>query len=348
MKAAYLTGPRQIELLDEPAPRPTRAGEVLLRVDCVGVCGSDVHYWADGGIGSARVAYPQSLGHECAGTVVELGPGVERLRPGDRVAVDPAISCGRCDQCRAGRPNTCRELRFMGYPGEAPGAAAEFRTMPADNCLRIPDGMSMETAALVEPLSVAVYAVRLAGVYGPGRVAVLGSGPIGLGVLLCAKLQAPCRVAATDLIDQRLAVAERLGADWTGNPSRQDCVAGLRQLAPEGLDFVFECSGDPACLGQAAEMLMPGGALLQVGIPGVSRVEIDPHLFRRKELRWVNVRRQKGCIAPAIRMIDEGFLDPAPLLTHRFPLGRIAEAFELLADYRDGVIKATVELGGGG
>jgi len=346
MQAAYLTGPRQIELIDEPQPEPRGPGEVLVRIDRVGVCGSDVHYWAEGGIGPDRIDYPQSLGHECAGTVVELGPEVERLRPGDRVAIDPAIVCGQCDQCRVGRQNTCRRLRFMGCPGEAPGAAAELRVMPADNCLRIPDAMSFDAAVLVEPLSVAIYAVRLAEVYPAARIAILGSGPIGLSVLLCAKVQAPCEVAVTDLIDERLALAGQLGADFTGNPRSDDVVAAIRDRAPDGLDFVFECSGDPACIDQAAELLVPGGAVIQVGIPGAARIELDPHIFRRKELRWVNVRRQKGCIVPAIRMIDEGYIDPQPLLTHQFPLARIADAFELVAARRDGVIKATIDVPG--
>jgi len=348
MKVALFTGVRQIEWRDEPKPRPASPGEVVVRIDRLGVCGSDVHYWADGGIGPERLEFPQTLGHECAGTVAEVGEGVARLQEGDRVAIDPAFSCGQCDQCQVGRQNTCRQLRFMGTPGQALGGAAEYGVIPADNCLRIPDRMSLEMGVMVEPLSVAIYAVRLAEVFPAARVAILGSGPIGLCVLLAVKAQAPCEVFMTDLIDERLAMAATLGADWTGNAAEgQQTVDTIVAREPDGLDVVFECSGDPACIDQAAQLLVPGGRVIQVGIPATERIDLEPHRFRRKELAWLNVRRQRGCMVPAIRMIDEGLIDPSPLVTHRFNAEQLADAFELVADYRDGVVKAMVEIGPG-
>ncbi|NLX96602.1 MAG: alcohol dehydrogenase catalytic domain-containing protein [Rhodopirellula sp.] len=346
MRVAYFTGLRSIAIREQPEPRIEQPADVLLRVDRVGVCGSDVHYYTDGRIGDQILQLPATLGHECAGTVVEVGPGVERLQPGDRVAVDPAIACGRCDQCDAGRVNTCRNLRFLGGPGEAPGAAADRIVVPADNCLRVPDGMSMEEAALVEPLSIGLYAVRLGEVYPAARVAVLGAGPIGLSALLSAKATAPATVYVTDRIDRRLEIARRCGADWTGNPQREDVVETILMKEPRGLDLVFECSGDPACIGEAQRMLTPGGTLVLVGIPSDPSICFDIHTMRRKELTFKNVRRQKGCIAPAIRLISEAVIDITPLLTHHFPLDRIQEAFDLVAGYQDGVVKAIVDLSG--
>ncbi len=346
MRVAYFTSLRTIDIREEPEPKIQRPDDVLLRVDRLGVCGSDVHYFTDGRIGDQILDFPATLGHECAGTVVEVGNGVERLQPGDRVAVDPAIVCGRCDQCDAGRVNTCRNLRFLGGPGEAPGAAADRILVPADNCLRVPDSMSMEEAALVEPLSIGLYSVRLGEICPAARVAVLGAGPIGLSVLLCVKATAPATVYVTDLIDRRLDTAGRCGADWTGNPQRDDVVEAILEKEPRGLDVVFECSGDPACIAQAQRMLTPGGTLVLVGIPGQSAISFNIHTMRRKELTFKNVRRQKGCIAPAIRLVSEGVVDASPLLTHHFPLDRIQEAFELVAAYQDGVIKAIVDLSG--
>jgi len=347
MKVAYLTGLRKLELREEPEPKIERPGDVLVRMERVGVCGSDVHYYANGRIGRNIVEFPATVGHECSATVVEVGSAVDRLRPGDRVAVDPAMVCGTCDQCRAGRRNTCRNIRFMGSPAQAPGAVAEYRVLPAENCFVIPDSVSLDQAALVEPLSIGLYAVRLGEVHAHARIAVLGSGPIGLGVLLCARAVAPVTVYMTDLIDERLRVARACGAQWTGSPEREDVVAAIGEKEPRGLDMVFECSGDPACIDQGIRLLMPGGTLLLAGIPQTPAVSFDIHTARTKELVFKNVRRQKDCIAPAISLIAEGRIDTGPLLTHRFPLQEIREAFELVAAYRDGVIKALIDMSKG-
>lgn len=344
MKVAHFTGLRQLEIVDLPEPRLERPDEVLLRIDRVGVCGSDVHYFTRGRIGNHVLSYPATVGHECCGTVVQAGVEVSALKAGDRVAVDPAIVCGTCDQCRAGRLNTCRSIRFMGSPGEAPGALAEYAVLPAANCLALPEAISLDQAALLEPLSIGLHAVRLADVYPAARVAILGAGPIGLSVLACAKAAAPCTVYVTDLLDYRLEAARQCGADWTGNPQQQDVVASIAQHEPWGLDLVFECAGDPDCINQGIELLTPGGALVLVGIPAAEQVSVDIHRMRVKELTVQNVRRQKGCVAPVMRLVAEGQIDTRPFLTHRFPLAQTREAFELVAEYRDGVIKALIDV----
>ncbi len=344
MKVAHFTGPKKLEIVDLPMPRLNKPDAVLLRIDRVGICGSDVHYYVNGRIGDQVLAYPATLGHECAGTVIEAGAEVEHPRPGDRVAVDPAMVCGTCDQCRVGRTNTCRNLQFMGCPGQALGAVAEYRVVPAANCIAIPGTMTLDEAALVEPLSVGLYAVRLGEVAPAARIAVLGAGPIGLSVLLCAKAVAPCTVYVTELLNERLEVARRCGADWTGNAGHGEAASAILHQEPLGLDIVFECSGDLLCVDEAQRLLAPGGVLMLVGIPPTDRVIIDIHRMRRQELIFKNVRRQKGCVAPVIEMIGAGRLDPRPLLTHRFPLERISEAFDLVAGYRDGVIKAVIDV----
>jgi L-iditol 2-dehydrogenase len=344
MKVAYFTALRRLELRDDPEPRLERPGDVLLRIEKVGVCGSDVHYYTEGRIGNQLVRYPATVGHECSATVLEAGSAVTSLRPGQRVAVDPAYSCGACDQCRAGRPNTCRKLSFMACPGEAPGALCEFMTIPAANCVPIPDTVSLDEAVLAEPLSIGLYASRLAQQTANAKVAILGSGPIGLCVLLSARAAGPCTSYVTDLIDARLETARQCGADWTGNPQREDVVAAISQAEPLGLDTVFECSGAQECLDQAVQLLKPGGELVIVGIPSVPRISLDPHEMRRRELTVKNVRRQNDCVAPAVRLVAEGRIDVGPLVTHHFPLEATRDAFELVAGYRDGVIKAIIDV----
>jgi len=344
MKAAFLKGIRQVEIRETREPALEGPGGALVRVSTVGVCGSDLHYYTTGRIGSARVDYPFTIGHECAGTVVQTGADVGELRVGQRVAIDPLVACGRCDQCRAGRRNTCRNQRFLGCPGQLPGALVEYLAVPAECCFPIPDSVTLTQAAIVEPLSVGLYALRLAELESRARIGILGSGPIGLCVLLAARALKDCTVYATDLLEERLEVARRCGASWTGNPAREDVVRAIAGLEPLGLDAAFECAGEQETLDQAVELLKPGGMLLIVGIPEVERVGFNIDLLRRKELRVQNVRRQNECTAPAIEMIASGTVQVDPLVTHHFPVCETAKAFELVAARRDGVVKAVIHV----
>ena len=346
MKVAHFTALRRIELADAPEPSIQRPDDVLIAIDRVGVCGSDIHYYLEGRIGDQILRYPATLGHECSGTVLAAGPEVKHLAAGDRVAVDPAFPCGACDQCRAGRFHTCRRLRFMGQPGQAAGALAERAVVPAGCCFKIPDSVSLDEAMLVEPLSVALHATRLAQLADGMKIAILGTGPIGLSVMLCAKANSACTVVATDLLDERLAVAERCGANTTINARQSDVAAECAYAGMAEFDVVFECSGDPACVNQGLSLLGPGGAAILVGIPPVDAISFDPHVVRRNELRLQGVRRQNHCVGPVIDLIAAGRLDASPLVTHRFPMEKASDAFELVADYRDGVIKAVVDVSG--
>jgi L-iditol 2-dehydrogenase len=346
MKTACFTALRHIELVEAPEPVLQRPGDVLLRIDRVGVCGSDVHYYLEGRIGDQILEYPATIGHECSGTVLKIGSDVEGLKVGDRVAVDPAFSCGQCDQCSSGRANTCRRLRFMGSPGQAAGAVAQRYVAPAVSCVPIGDSMSLDEAMLVEPLSIGLHAVRLSQLAAGMKIGILGSGPIGLSVLLCAKATAPCTALATDLRNERLEVAARCGADVTLNPRQCDVVAVITRSEPQGLDLVFECSGDPACLDQGQSLLRPGGTLMLVGIPPNDTVTFDPHRMRRFELGFRAVRRQNDCVVPVVRLLAQRRIDPSPMLTHRFSLDEISAAFELVAGYRDAVIKAVIDMSG--
>lgn len=344
MKVAFFTGLRALEVLERPKPALERPGDVLLRIDTVGVCGSDIHYYAEGRIGDQVIEHPATLGHECAGTILEVGSEVDGLKSGQRVAIDPAISCGNCDQCLAGRTHTCCDLQFLGCPGQAPGAAAEYITIDAGSCYPIPDSMTMVQAALVEPLSVAVHARRLAGLQSGSAVGILGAGPIGLCTLLSVRALGPCRAFVTDLLDNRLGLAKRCGADWTGVPTRGDAVADILQEEPGGLDCVFECAGEQAALDQAVELLKPGGVLVLAGIPEGDRIHFRADALRRKELRLQNVRRQNDCTQAAIDLVASGAADVDPLATHHFDLEDSKAAFDLVADYSDGVVKAIIHV----
>jgi len=342
MKAALLTGIKKIEVREIPEPRLSRESDVLIRIGAVGVCGSDIHYYSEGGIGDQIVRYPFVVGHECSGTVEKVGPLVRRLKPGDRVAVDPAIVCGACDQCLAGRPNTCRRLLYLGTPNQLSGALCERLVMPEENCFLLPAELTLEEAVLVEPLSIAIHALKLSGQPVPDAVAVLGAGPIGLSVLLAARAAGVRAVYMTDKIDSRVEVARKAGTSWAANPDREDIVARMRSLSPDGLDAVYECCGDPSALAQAVDLLKPGGRLLIIGIPAVDRVCFDIHTLRRRELSLHNVRRQRFCVREALDLIRNKQVGVGFMATHKFALEDARRAFELAAGYRDGVIRAVI------
>lgn len=344
MKAMVLTGIRKMEMRDVPDPKIARDTDVLLKITAVGVCGSDVHYYTTGRIGTQVVQYPFTVGHECAAVVAQVGKAVTRVRPGDRVAVEPAMSCGACDQCRVGRPHTCRKLRFLGCPGQAEGSLSEFIVMPQECCLPIPATMTTEQAVVSEPLSIGFYAVKLAGPVAGAAVGILGCGPIGLSVLLPARAQNARTVYVTDKIDARLGVARRAGADWTGNPDHGDIVQAITACEPLLLDVVLECCGQQEAIDQAVDLLKPGGKLLLIGIPTQDRISFVIDRMRRKELCVQNVRRQNHCVQPALDMLASGAVKVDFMITHRFPLAQTQAAFDLVDEYRDGVIKALIEL----
>jgi L-iditol 2-dehydrogenase len=344
MKAAVLTGIRKVEIREVETPRLAREDDVLLKVKAVGLCGSDIHYYLEGRIGDQVVSYPFVAGHECAGVVEAVGSAVRGLKPGDPVAVDPAIVCGRCDQCLDYRPNTCRNLLFLGTPNQLPGALGEYLVIPERNCHPLPEGMTVEEGVLIEPLTIGLHSLKILDGFLPEKMAVLGAGPIGLSVLLAAQARGLRTIYVTDKIDERVEAAGQAGAVWAGHPGREDIVAAICSREPRLLDAVFECCGDQSALDQAAALLKPGGRLIVVGIPKEDRISIDIHKLRRKEITVLNARRQRFCISEAIGLIADKAVDVRFMLTHMFKLEDSAQAFELAAGYRDGVIKAVIRI----
>lgn len=344
MKAMMFTGLREMEMREIEEPRIEKDTDVLLKVGCVGVCGSDIHYYTDGRIGNAVVSYPCTAGHECAGMVLEVGTGVTRVKPGDKVAIDPAVPCGECDQCKKGREHTCRRIQFMGYPGQLTGALSERVVMPEHCLFPLKEGTSLIDGTLSEPISIGVYTVKQSIPMQGARVGILGCGPIGMSVLLCARYFGAKEIYVTDKIDERLKLAEQAGADWTGNPDHSDIVSDIGKAQPDFLDCVFDCCGMQEALDQGVELLTPGGTLMIVGIPEVDRISFNPHSMRRRELTLRNVRRQLGCMQEALDLIEGGKVDAGLMATHRIAFERTKEAFDMVADYRDGVMKAMVEI----
>jgi L-iditol 2-dehydrogenase len=343
MKSMKLTGIRRMELMEVPKPGIVNDNDVLIKMKTVGVCGSDVHYYVSGKIGSQVVEYPFAVGHEGAGIVEQVGKAVTIVKPGDRIAIEPAMNCGECDQCLAGRPHTCRKLKFLGCPGQAEGCLSEYIVMPEHCCIPIRDQMTFDQAAISEPLAIGVYAVKQSIPMEGAIIGILGAGPIGESVMLPALALGASKVYVTDKIDERLQLAKQNGASWTGNPDKTDIVSAIKELEPLLLDVVFECCGKQEALDQAIALLKPGGKLMLIGIPEFSRWSFSVDEGRRKEICIQNVRRQNHSTHVALEMINEGIVNVDNWATHRFKLEKTKAAFDMVAGYRDGVLKAMID-----
>lgn len=333
-----------MEIAEVPMPRIGCDSDVLVRVKVVGVCGSDVHYYVEGKIGSNRVEYPYRVGHECSGVVEQIGKTVNRVKVGDEVTVNPAQSCGQCDQCRMERENTCRNLRFLGTPGEGPGCLCEYIVMPQRNLFDITGKMILEKAALCEPFTIGVYSVQQSGIKEGNSTVIFGAGPIGLSCMVAAKAAGAGRIYVTERVEARCKAALENGACWVGNPDKQSVIDGICSQEQQGIDIALECAGQQSTLDEAIEVLRPGGVLAIVGIPRIERISFKADTIRRKELTILNIRRQNRCEKKAIELITSGSAKIDFMLTHRFAIEQTAEAFDMVEGYRDGVIKAVIEL----
>jgi len=317
--AAYLHGRRDIRLADQRRPTP-RPGEVLVEVRTVGLCGSDRHWFEEGGIGEVSLTTLLVLGHEIAGVIAE-GP-----RAGERVAIDPSQPCERCPTCVRGRPDLCPTTRFAGYAA-TDGGLRTWMAWPGDLCHAIPDAMSDDEGAVMEPLGVARHAVDLAEVGPSDRVAVIGAGPIGQLVIRVLAADGIASIVASDPRPHRRLAALAAGASLVWSPEDVASEAALDEIS-----IVIECAGEDAAVDAAVRLVRPGGRVVLVGIPSEERTTIRAAVARRKGLTVIWSRRMTAADLPAaIRLVETGAVEVAPIISDRFPLSAVGAAFERLA-----------------
>jgi L-iditol 2-dehydrogenase len=324
MKSLRLHNPGDLRLHEEPVPVPGE-GEKLLRVTAVGICGSDLHWFNEAGIGDTRLEKPLVLGHEFTALTDE----------GERVAVDPSITCGVCEYCKRGDPNLCKNLIFAGH-GNQDGALREQMTWPRRCLFPIPDQMSYADGVMLEPLGIAIHAVDLAHLKVGMSVGVFGCGPIGLLILQLARLAGVNKILATDILPHRVEAARALGADETRLVEDNFGDRELALLDGRELDVVFEAAGENAAVEMAVAAACPGGKVILVGIPPDDRISFTASLARRKGLTLKLVRRMKLTYPRAIQLIESGKVNVHSLVTHTFSLEQAAEAFAV-ATRRDGL-----------
>jgi L-iditol 2-dehydrogenase len=319
MKTLRLHGPGDLRLAEEPTPVPIK-GEQLLRVTAVGICGSDLHWFNEAGIGDDHLSKPLILGHEFS-AVAENGV---------HVAVDPAIPCEVCQYCKRGDPNFCENLYFAGQ-GDQDGALRERIAWPQRCLVPLPESLSDVDGAMLEPLGIAIHAVNLAHLQVGMSVGVLGCGPIGLLIMQLARLAGVSTILATDVLPHRVEAAREYGADKS---FQVDPIYNHQETAifgKQGLDVAFEAAGENAAVEMAVAVTRPGGKVIVVGIPSDDRTSFSASVPRRKGLTIKLVRRMKLTYPRAIQLVENGKVNVRSLVTHTFPLDQYAEAFQLAA-----------------
>ncbi len=344
MRAAVLVKPGQIQMQTRPVPSPG-PDEVLVRISCVGVCASDVHYYRYGQVGDHIVEVPQCLGHEGAGFIEALGSEVHGFELGQLVACEPSRVCGWCTQCRTGHYNLCPDVKFLGTP-PVEGIFQEYYLFHFSQCFPVPAGVSPAGVAMLEPFVSGFCAARALHPE-PGHTAlVVGAAAIGLSCVNMARLYGATTIIALDKFDHRLALAAQQGATHTLNVTKADPVDFIRRVVgKQGVDCAYEASGaGPA----VAEVLLAAptsnGKVSLIGIPREDRFPLLIHEARHKSVTIHNVRRFANCYPAAIRLLAAGKIDLDSWITHRFPLDRVAEAMELAGNYADNVVKALIEM----
>lgn len=331
MKSIRLHGTGNLQIHEEPVP-VAGAGETLIRVKAVGVCGSDLHWFGEGSIGDAKLEHPLVLGHEFAG-VTEAG---------QRVAVDPAIPCGHCEFCEHGHPNLCETLIFAGH-GKTDGALREWLAWSKKSLFPIPDSLSDADAAMLEPLGVAIHTVDLGKLQAGMTIGVFGCGPIGLLILQMAKLSGAATIIATDKLPHRLEAAKRLGATYAFLAEDQHELEELRAATNgRGVDVAFEAAGTQDAVDTSFAAVSSGGKVVLAGIPDDDKTSFSASTARRKGLTIKMVRRMKHTYPRAIELVSKGLVDVHSIVTHRFSLEQSAEAFRV-AQRREG-LKIIIEV----
>jgi L-iditol 2-dehydrogenase len=333
MLTAHLTGVREFTLVEEETPDP-QPNELQVRVAAVGICGSDMHSYSEGGVGDSPCRYPMVLGHEPSGVVLKAGSLVGGWQPGDYGALEPAIFCYHCEFCLRGQHNLCSNLRFMSTPTE-PGFFRNVVNVPAHNMLPVTSNVSVEEASLMEPLAVVLHTLRLGSFRAGESALVMGAGPIGLLTIAALKLFGAKRVWAVEPLKHRREMALAMGAAAAMDTSDPE----IHKLNAE---IAFDCAAKDVTVNECLAAVKPGGRVVLTGIHSELEVPFSIHVMRRNEISVFGVRRSNNEAEDARDLLQDHIKLFAPLITHKRPLTEIAAAFQLLESYGDGVGKMLI------
>ncbi len=341
--AAFMSGTNNMIYKEIPVPE-IAPHEVLVKVDVVGICGSDVHYYEHGNIGDFVVKGDFILGHECAGFVEAVGSDVKSLKPGDRVALEPGVVCGKCEQCLSGKYNLCEHVEFFATPPYH-GVFANYVKHPENLCFKLPENVSNMEGALVEPLAVGLHAAAQGDVKLGDTVIVFGSGCIGLVSLLASKARGASKVIVVDIIEKRLEFAKKLGADYVINAKAENVIEKVAELTGgKGAHVVIETAGSPITIGQTADVVKTGGTVVLVGMSVKAESSYDFMKLMGKEGTIKTIFRYRNLYPVAINAISSGTIDVKSIVTHEFEFDEIKHAFDYVSENAVDVVKAVVKI----
>ncbi len=342
-KAAFMSGINKMEIRDIEMPKPQK-GQVIVKLEYVGICGSDVHYLEHGKIGDFIVDGDFILGHECAGTVTQLGEGVKNLKVGDRVALEPGVTCGQCEFCKTGRYNLCADVEFLATPPYH-GCLQNYIAFPENMCFKLPDNMSTKEGALVEPLSVGIHAAGQGNVSLGDRVIILGAGCIGLVTVLACKAFGASEIIVSDILPKRLEYAKKVGATHVINSAASDVFKEIEALTGgEGADIVIETAGSSVTYSQTPYFVKRGGTIVLVGMAADDIIKFNFAKLMGKEAHIKTVFRYRNIYPQAINAISQGLIDVSPIVTHEFDFEDAAKAFDFVINNKNDVVKAVIKL----
>lgn len=344
-KGAFMRGIDKMIIKEIPVPEIGKK-EVLVSLEYVGICGSDVHYFHNGCCGSYKVDLSEDymLGHECAGTIVKVGEEVENLKVGDRVALEPGITCGECEQCKSGHYNLCPDVVFLATP-PVQGCNEEYIAFPENMCFKLPDNVSTKEGALIEPLSVGFYASEQGGVKTGDTVVILGSGCIGLVTLLACKAHGAGKIIVADLVEARLQKALELGATEVINSGKEDALKKIEELTNgRGADVVFETAGSPVTIAQTPFIVRRGGTITLVGISAKEEINYNFAQIMDKEATIKSVFRYRNIYPKAIAAVSSGAINVKGIVTHEFDLDHIQEAYDEAVNNKTDLVKAVIKV----
>lgn len=344
MLSAVLHGAKDLRLEQRPVPE-LLPGQVLIRVHRAGICGTDMHYFKHGYCGPFVPSRSFVLGHELVGEVRAVADRVTRPAVGDRVTVNPARACGFCDYCKSGRGNLCPHTTMLGSASTTPprdGGFAHFVAVHADQCFVSPRELDDGVAAMMEPLAVAVHAVKRAGSVSGKSVLIFGGGPIGLLVTMAARASGASPVVLSDIIASRRQNSLKLGADAVLDPASPSLLERVHELTPDGFDVAFEAAGAPTALRQAFDLVRPGATIVQIGTIGTADVPVPANQLMLREIQFIGSFRYGNVFGEAIRLAASGRLNLQPLVSRVFPLSQVSEAMEA-AFARENVLKVQIE-----
>lgn len=343
MKVCVLTGKQQLEWCEREIPQPA-AGELQIKLEYVGVCGSDLHFYEEGRLANWELNGPLALGHEPGGVVTAIGEGVEGFQIGDRVALEPGVGCGKCKECLEGHYNLCRHVKFMAIPGEKEGVFSDYCVHNANMCFKLPDSVDTMEGALIEPLSVAMHGAELSSARIGESAVVLGSGCIGLCMVMSLRARGITEIYVSDVLDKRLAKAKEVGAARTFNAAKGENIEEFIKTLPDGgVDQVYECAGNRITTLQTCRLIKRAGKVTLVGVSPEPVLELDIATLNAMEGTIYSVYRYRNLYPKAIQAVASGLIPLKKIVSHVYDFKDCIEAIEYSLNCKEDVIKSVIK-----